>query len=168
MDFFQNTTFKLNYEWSSDEDEVKLNPAVPTSRFASVSSVELDELEKTENEANTVRQTVWAVHCFQTGLRVKSITFDLQFIEKAELNEVLRQFYGSVRTTRAELYGINSYLGRHAGLNRYIDEPPVMPVMEPKTQSSHKLIMCSRQWSRRLAWPLLQHRQRLVCSLCHL
>ncbi len=54
MNFFQNITFELNYEWSSDEDERKLKPAVPTSSFASASLAELDELEKTKNEANTV------------------------------------------------------------------------------------------------------------------
>ncbi len=80
---FQNITFELNYDWSSDEDEGKLNPAVPTSRFAIVSSAKLDELKKTKNEANTVRHTVWAVSCFQTWLRVISITLDFQSIEKA-------------------------------------------------------------------------------------
>ncbi len=123
MDFFQNITFELNYEWSFDEDGGKLNPAVPTSRFASVSSAELDELEKTKNEANTGRQTVWAVNCFQTWL--KSITLDFQSIEKAGLNEVLRQFYGSVWTTKGELYRISRYLGLCAVLNRYINEPSI-------------------------------------------
>ncbi|XP_049889953.1 zinc finger MYM-type protein 2-like [Epinephelus moara] len=129
MDFLKNISFELNYEWSSDEDggEGKLNPtgAVPTSRFAIVSSAELDELEKTKNEANTVRQTLWAVNCFQTWLRVKSIGINFQSIEKAELNEVLRQCYGSVRTTKGELYGISSYVRLRAGLNRYINEPPI-------------------------------------------
>ncbi len=68
MGFFQHVTSELNYEWSSDEDEGKLNPAVPTSRFDGVSSAELDELEKTKNEAYTVRQSSDSQLCFHPPL----------------------------------------------------------------------------------------------------
>lgn len=86
---------------------------------------DLDKLEKSKNEANTVRQTTWALNCFQTWLSLKNINIDLQSVEKSELNTVLRQFFGSIRTTKGELYSISSYLGLRAGLNRYINEPPV-------------------------------------------
>lgn len=125
MDLFPNITFELNYESDEEEGDGKLNPVVSTSRFLNVSMAELDKLEKDKNEANTVRQTVWAVNCLKSWLRVKSIALDFQSVEKAELNNILRQFYGSVRTTKGELYGISSYLGLRAGLNRYINEPPV-------------------------------------------
>lgn len=48
MDLFPKISFELNYEWSSEEDEgeEKLNPSEHTSRFVSVSSAELSDLEK--------------------------------------------------------------------------------------------------------------------------
>ena len=129
MDIFPKITFDLNYEWSSDseEDEGKergLDTSAQT-RCADMTSADLDNLEKSKNEANTVRQTTWALNCLQTWINLKNIQVNFQSIKKTELNTVLRQFYGSIRTTKGELYSISSYLGLRAGLNRYINEPPV-------------------------------------------
>lgn len=130
MDIFPKITFDLNYEWSSsdsEEDEGKergLDTSAQT-RCADMTSADLDNLEKSKNEANTVRQTTWALNCLQTWINLKNIQVNFQSIKKTELNTVLRQFYGSIRTTKGELYSISSYLGLRAGLNRYINEPPV-------------------------------------------
>nr|XP_055023176.1 uncharacterized protein LOC129413508 isoform X2 [Misgurnus anguillicaudatus] len=40
------------------------------------------------------------------------------------MNSVLRDFYGSIRTNKGELYGISSYLNLQSALNRHINEPP--------------------------------------------
>ena len=71
MNIFPQITFELNYEWSSEEDEGKersLDTSVQTSRCAHMTSADLDKLDKSKNEANTVRQTTWALNCFQTWL----------------------------------------------------------------------------------------------------
>lgn len=129
MDVFPEITFDLNYEWSSDseEDEGK-ERGLETSaqiRCADMTSADLDKLEKSKNETNTVRQTAWALNCLQTWLNLKNIQVNFQLVEKTELSTILRQFYGSIRTTKGELYSISSYLGLWAGLNRYINELPV-------------------------------------------
>ena len=90
-----------------------------------MTSADLDKLEKSKNEANTVKQTTWALNCLQTWLNLKNIQVNFQSISQSKLNTVLRQFYGSIRTTKGELYRISSYLGLRAGLNCYINEPPV-------------------------------------------
>ncbi|XP_051542798.1 uncharacterized protein zgc:174877 isoform X4 [Myxocyprinus asiaticus] len=120
------TIFDLKCE--SDEEEMEAGEPVLTaqiSRCANISSADLDELENFRCETNTVKQTVWAVNCFTTWLREKELIIDLKTVEKSELCPVLREFYGSIRTSKGELYGISSYIGLRAGLNRFINEPPL-------------------------------------------
>ncbi|XP_043081885.1 zinc finger MYM-type protein 2 isoform X3 [Puntigrus tetrazona] len=124
-----NTMFDLKCESSSGEEEEteggESSLTAQISRCANVSSADLDELEHNRNESSTVKQTVWAVNCFKAWLREKQLTIDFKTVEKSELNPVLREFYGSIRTSKGELYGISSYVGLRAGLNRFINEPPL-------------------------------------------
>lgn len=43
------------------------------SRCAHMTSTSLDKLEKSKNEANTVRQTTEALNCSQTWLSLKNV-----------------------------------------------------------------------------------------------
>ncbi|KAK1903612.1 putative exonuclease domain containing protein, partial [Dissostichus eleginoides] len=38
---------------------------------------------------------------------------------------MLRDFYATVRNGKGELYGLSSYIGLRAGLNRHINDPPL-------------------------------------------
>ncbi|XP_042340939.1 uncharacterized protein LOC121941961 isoform X2 [Plectropomus leopardus] len=102
---------------------------IPTdiSRHALVSDLELDELEESKSGISKVtkKQTNWAVNCFLGWLEAQRLQVDLSTVEKAELNSMLRHFYGSVRNSKGELYGIASYIALRAGLNRFFKEPPV-------------------------------------------
>ncbi|KAF3859119.1 hypothetical protein F7725_021518 [Dissostichus mawsoni] len=44
---------------------------------------------------------------------------------KQQLNNILRDFYATVRNGKGELYGLSSYIGLRAGLNRHINDPPL-------------------------------------------
>ena len=94
-------------------------------RFAKVSSEYLDDLEKSRNEANTVKQTGWALKTFIEWAVSENIDVNLATVGKMELADLLRRFYGAVRTAKGELYGISSYMGIRAGLNRHLNEPPI-------------------------------------------
>ena len=59
------------------------------------------------------------------GNEAKTVNIDIQSVKKTELNAFLRQFCGSIRTTKGKQYTISSYHGLRAGLNRHINEPPV-------------------------------------------
>nr|XP_055042974.1 uncharacterized protein LOC129429980 isoform X2 [Misgurnus anguillicaudatus] len=122
--FFMNITFDINYESSSDEEEITAPLAEQPTRSAAVTAANLDNLEKTRHENNTVRQTVWTVNCFKSWLAEKQLNIDLKRIEKSQMNSVLRDFYGSIRTNKGELYGISSYPSLRSALNRHINEPP--------------------------------------------
>lgn len=142
MDIGPNKIFDQNHEWSSEEDEEKnRNTSARTSRCVDITSD--DKVEKSKNDANTVRQTTWAWNCFQTWLTLKNLKINFQSVEKTELNAVLRQFYGSTRTTKGELYSISSYIGLRAGLNRYINEPPVSRswnlIQDPEFRSANNV-----------------------------
>lgn len=124
-----NTMFDLKCESSTDDEggteEGDPSLAAQISRCANVSSADLDELENSRSEASTVKQTIWAVNCFKAWLREKQLTVDFKTVEKSELTPVLREYYGSIRTSKGELYGISSYVGLRAGLNRFMNDPPI-------------------------------------------
>ncbi|XP_056306979.1 uncharacterized protein zgc:174877 isoform X3 [Danio aesculapii] len=124
-----NSMFDLKCESSSGEEEETEagDPALTAqiSRCANVTSADLDLLEHTRNESSTVKQTIWAVNCFKAWLREKQLTIEFKTADKSEVNTILREFYGSIRTSKGELYGISSYVGLRAGLNRYVNDPPV-------------------------------------------
>lgn len=55
----------------------------------------------------------------------------------------MRKIYGTIRTTKGEFYGISSYVGLRAGLNRYINDPPVCQswnlAQDPEFKSSNNV-----------------------------
>lgn len=50
---------------------------------------------------------------------------DLKTILKCDLNVILQEFYVTVRNVKGEEYGIASYSGLRARLNRFINDPPL-------------------------------------------
>ncbi len=64
-------------------------------RHAEINERKTEELEKSRNEAGTVKQTMWAIRCFQTLCAEKDLTVDLKTITEMELNQALRQFYAT-------------------------------------------------------------------------
>ncbi len=57
----------------------------------------------------------------------KSTEQDVDFatVTKEELNRILREFYGSARSSQGQHYSISSYVGLRAGINRFINDPPL-------------------------------------------
>lgn len=110
-------TFDLMYE-SDEEQETQVN------RCAPLNPEELDSIEKSRHETNTVRQTSWAVKCFEAWLKERQQSIDFKTIAKTTLASTLREFYATIRTSKGDMYGISSYAGLRAGLNRHINESP--------------------------------------------
>lgn len=72
-----------------------------------------------------MKQTKWALTCFTDWCAEKGIHCEFGNTTKKELNVILRDLYGSVRNMNGEEYGISSYAGLRAGLNRHINDPPL-------------------------------------------
>ena len=101
-----NFDLGLDFDSSADEiqqpkdvgiDTVMVNP----KRFAQETAADLDHLEKVKDEKNTVNVTAWAVKCFQTWRDTK---VDLQLINKANLNSILRVLRFSAQSERRALW----------------------------------------------------------------
>ena len=91
-------------EWLEIEEKEEIE--LQNKRFVAVSSDELNQLEKSRNEANTVHATGWAVKCLTDYLHNTGLTVDFTTVTKAELNNILSQFYGSVRNSQGQHYAI--------------------------------------------------------------
>ena len=74
-------------------------------RHADINDNELQALEMSRNEKATVKQTQWAVRCFQTWCTEKEVAIDFKTVTKMDLNQTLRHFYASVKNTKGEHYG---------------------------------------------------------------
>lgn len=151
---------------SQEEGECEVN-ATDTCRHATVSDLELDELEDSRSRISKVtkKQTTWAVNCFVGWLEAQGLQVDLAAVEKAELNGLLRHFYGSVRNSKGELYGIASYIALRAGLNRYLKEPPVSrPVClmrDAEFTSANKVFLGMLKRIRKSGRDITSHHQAL-------
>ena len=88
-----------------------------------MSHEELNQLSR--NEQTTSQSTSWAVRCFQEYLKSSKQDVDFFSVTKEELNRILREFYGSARSSQGQHYSISSYVGLRAGINRYINDPPL-------------------------------------------
>ncbi|XP_035602844.2 zinc finger MYM-type protein 3-like [Oncorhynchus keta] len=95
------------------------------SRHAEVDTEVLDQLEKSSIVQATNKQTLWAINCFKDWLTEKQMIVDFSTIEKSEMNVLLRDFYCSVRRGKGGEYCIPSYIGIRAGVNRFINLPPL-------------------------------------------
>ena len=68
---------------------------------------------------STIYQEHTSLHCLQDFLQHKNITIDLSNVEKSDLDEILVNFFCSLRKG-TELYKRNTYLAIRQGLNRYL------------------------------------------------
>uniref|UniRef100_A0A3B4V951 Uncharacterized LOC111229441 n=2 Tax=Seriola dumerili TaxID=41447 RepID=A0A3B4V951_SERDU len=153
-------------EESQEEEECEVN-TTDIFRHAMVSDLELDELEDSRTEISKVtkKQTTWAVNCFTGWLESQGLQVDLTTVEKTELNRLLRHFYGSVRNSKGELYGIASYIALRAGLNRYFKEPlvgrPVCLMRDAEFTSANKVFLGVLKRIRKSGRDITSHHQAL-------
>ncbi|KAK6300212.1 hypothetical protein J4Q44_G00283100 [Coregonus suidteri] len=109
-----------------EEEWLNMDTDRPTvSRHAEVDTEVLDQLEKSSIVQATNKQTLWAINCFKDWLAEKQMLVDFSTIEKSEMNVLLRDFYCSVRRGKGGEYCIPSYIGIRAGVNRFINLPPL-------------------------------------------
>uniref|UniRef100_A0A668AW89 ZMYM2-like/QRICH1 C-terminal domain-containing protein n=1 Tax=Myripristis murdjan TaxID=586833 RepID=A0A668AW89_9TELE len=118
FDLFGGLTFD---EWLKEEDRTEQK----MERYKPVTNEELDQLEKSRNEASTARSTSWAVKCFQDYLSNTGQRVDFSTVSREDMNKILREFYGAVRNSQGQHYAIGSYIGLRAGINRYMNDPPL-------------------------------------------
>ena len=76
------------------------------------------------------RCTHWAISVFTDWLKESERPTALDHYTARDLNQVLRVFYASVRTSQGTAYSVSSYMSIRAGIHRYFKEFNVMKGVE--------------------------------------
>ena len=68
--------------WDTDMSSPEKKPPTKAKRHAELHKDDVDQLEKDRNEQNTVKQTKWAVKCFEDWCKDKGVfILDNRFIK---------------------------------------------------------------------------------------
>ena len=110
-------------EWLEEDEE---NQMTNKERFVPMSKEEFDHLELSRNKQTTSHSMSWAVRYFQEYLKSTKQDVDFVTITKEVLNRILHEFYGSARNSQGQHYSISSYVRLRAGVNRFINDPPLI------------------------------------------
>lgn len=122
MDF--NITFNLfgehkTYEeWEAEEErlEIQNNINKPNKRHRTITEEELNKIEEDKHEKNTKKATIWAVNTLQDFLLSKGMINDISSYNAVALNNMLREFYASVQSSKGDDYSVASLLTLRAAL----------------------------------------------------
>ena len=96
-----------------DDDNSKAKKTTPnntlTGRFQSFTEAELDSFKTMQANKETMRKTLSHVHLLQSFLQNKHLTTAVEEIPPAELNDLLTEFFPSVRKEKAAKDGSAEY-----------------------------------------------------------
>ena len=86
-------------------------------RHGEVNQQQLIDLEMARNEPGTLKCTSWGVNVFKSWCSEKKVVVDFKTIEKGDLNDILRDFYATLKNGKGQDYGLSSLKGIRAALN---------------------------------------------------
>lgn len=82
------------------------------------------EEEDAKSIKNTHKQTGWAANLLKQWLTKNGKDPSFELVLVTELNEILKEFYYTVRNHDGNTYSVASYKSMRAGLNRHLKLPP--------------------------------------------
>ncbi|XP_041337667.1 activating transcription factor 7-interacting protein 1 isoform X3 [Pyrgilauda ruficollis] len=107
-------------------------------------------LEEEEEDArsikNTHKQTGWAANLLKQWLAKNGKDPSFELVPVSELNDILREFYYTIRNHDGNTYSVASYKSMRAGLNRHLKMPPYnrqICLMKDKEFSSANMVFVS-------------------------
>ncbi|XP_075791243.1 activating transcription factor 7-interacting protein 1 isoform X2 [Pelodiscus sinensis] len=83
-----------------------------------------EEEEDAKSIKNTHKQTGWAANLLKQWLAKNGKDRSFELVPVTELNDILREFYHTVRNHDGNTYSVASYKSMRAGLNRHLRMPP--------------------------------------------
>ncbi|XP_074935077.1 activating transcription factor 7-interacting protein 1 isoform X4 [Phalacrocorax aristotelis] len=118
-------TTQLKQEETSTENKEAVEAAQTNFNFPEDVLFGLEEEEEdAKSIKNTHKQTGWAANLLKQWLAKNGKDPSFELVPVSELNDILREFYYTIRNHDGNTYSVASYKSMRAGLNRHLKMPP--------------------------------------------
>ncbi|XP_032912976.1 activating transcription factor 7-interacting protein 1 isoform X3 [Catharus ustulatus] len=143
----EGTTQQLKQEETSSENKEAVEAAQTNFNFPEDVLFGLEEEEEdAKSIKNTHKQTGWAANLLKQWLAKNGKDPSFELVPVSELNDILREFYYTVRNHDGNTYSVASYKSMRAGLNRHLKMPPYnrqICLMKDKEFASANMVFVS-------------------------
>uniref|UniRef100_A0A8B9FD86 Activating transcription factor 7 interacting protein n=1 Tax=Amazona collaria TaxID=241587 RepID=A0A8B9FD86_9PSIT len=129
-------------ETSSENKEAQTNFNFPEDVLFGLE----EEEEDAKSIKNTHKQTGWAANLLKQWLAKNGKDPSFELVPVSELNDILREFYYTIRNHDGNTYSVASYKSMRAGLNRHLKMPPYnrqICLMKDKEFASANMVFVS-------------------------
>ncbi|KAJ7425972.1 activating transcription factor 7-interacting protein 1 isoform X1 [Willisornis vidua] len=121
----EGTTQQLKQEETSSENKAAVEAAQTNFNFPEDVLFGLEEEEEdAKSIKNTHKQTGWAANLLKQWLAKNGKDPSFELVPVSELNDILKEFYYTIRNHDGNTYSVASYKSMRAGLNRHLKMPP--------------------------------------------
>lgn len=138
---------QLKQEETSSENKEAVEAAQMNFNFPEDVLFGLEEEEEdAKSIKNTHKQTGWAANLLKQWLAKNGKDPSFELVPVSELNDILREFYYTVRNHDGNTYSVASYKSMRAGLNRHLKMPPYnrqICLMKDKEFASANMVFVS-------------------------
>ncbi|XP_072779433.1 activating transcription factor 7-interacting protein 1 isoform X7 [Taeniopygia guttata] len=143
----EGTTQQLKQEETPSENKEGVEAAQTNFNFPEdvLFGLEEDE-EDAKSIKNTHKQTGWAANLLKQWLAKNGKDPSFELVPVSELNDILREFYYTIRNHDGNTYSVASYKSMRAGLNRHLKMPPYnrqICLMKDKEFASANMVFMS-------------------------
>ncbi|XP_023789823.1 activating transcription factor 7-interacting protein 1 isoform X3 [Cyanistes caeruleus] len=143
----EGTTQQLKQEETSSENKEAVEAAQMNFNFPEDVLFGLEEEEEdAKSIKNTHKQTGWAANLLKQWLAKNGKDPSFELVPVSELNDILREFYYTIRNHDGNTYSVASYKSMRAGLNRHLKMPPYnrqICLMKDKEFASANMVFMS-------------------------
>ncbi|XP_042648984.1 activating transcription factor 7-interacting protein 1 isoform X2 [Tyto alba] len=140
-------TTQLKQEETSSENKEAVEAAQTNFNFPEDVLFGLEEEEEdAKSIKNTHKQTGWAANLLKQWLAKNGKDPSFELVPVNELNDILREFYYTIRNHDGNTYSVASYKSMRAGLNRHLKMPPYnrqICLMKDKEFASANMVFVS-------------------------
>ncbi|XP_053941565.1 activating transcription factor 7-interacting protein 1 isoform X2 [Cuculus canorus] len=140
-------TTQLKQEETSSENKEAVEAEQTNFNFPEDVLFGLEEEEEdAKSIKNTHKQTGWAANLLKQWLAKNGKDPSFELVPVSELNDILREFYYTIRNHDGNTYSVASYKSIRAGLNRHLKMPPYnrqICLMKDKDFSSANMVFVS-------------------------
>ncbi|XP_041272766.1 activating transcription factor 7-interacting protein 1 isoform X5 [Onychostruthus taczanowskii] len=143
----EGTAQQLKQEETPSENKEAVEAAQTNFNFPEDVLFGLEEEEEdAKSIKNTHKQTGWAANLLKQWLAKNGKDPSFELVPVSELNDILREFYYTIRNHDGNTYSVASYKSMRAGLNRHLKMSPYnrqICLMKDKEFASANMVFVS-------------------------